>query len=285
MGSQNSFNPLNEKCNESAILRSILQIAKVDNAQNMKKLLSLSDLTAEVLSHKMFSISVKSHDLEMVQTLLEAGLDPNTPLLVHGFPETALQFTSHIQFHDIAFDLARLLLSYGASTQPLYGGEPALAEAIISENEELITLLLDHGARACSGVLSTISRRNYYTHDAIYYFRMLRDAGADMRSPTPKGRTLLGLTSNNLLMEWLIEEGCDVNASQSYEFATGSDVLPHYVDHITTPLGIAVANGNLAGINVLLHAGAEVNMHINRIYFSIGSRNSLQEYQGHHNPS
>ncbi|CAI7589927.1 unnamed protein product [Penicillium pancosmium] len=263
IGSQSSLDStLGEKCHESMVLRSILQIAKVDNAQSMKKLLSLSDLTAEVLSHKIFSTSVRNHDLDMLRILLGAGLNPNIPILVHGeFPETTLQYASRLHFHNIAVDLARLLLSYGASTEPMYGGEPALAEAIISENEELITLLLDHGARPCSRVLSTISRRNYYClRDAIYYFRMLLDVGADISGPTPEGRTLLGLTSNNLLIKWLIEQGCDVNAPQKYEFQPVSDVLPQYVDHITTPLGIAVANGNFAGIKILLDSDAEVNM-------------------------
>ncbi|KAJ5743700.1 hypothetical protein N7533_008570 [Penicillium manginii] len=248
--------PSDNRRNEFMVIRNILRKAKLDDAENMKSLLASQDLTTEVIAHKIFRASVEMRDNEMMRIMLEAGMWPDAPLLIDKFHGTALQHISGMLPREVACGLARILLSHGASTDPKNAGEPPLARAIDSDNTALFNLLVAHGAKPSPQALRMAVSRKSWVKIIIPYFQMLYDAGVDLKSTTVDGKTLLGIAKDDVLTKWLVDHGCDVNAPQICELQNDSY---EWVNHITSPLGIAAADGKLAVMRVLLEAGANIN--------------------------
>ncbi|KAJ5414549.1 hypothetical protein N7509_001176 [Penicillium cosmopolitanum] len=249
--------PFHTRRSEFRVLRDILQECKLDDAKNMRNLLAFKDLTAEVIAHKIFRASIEIRDKEMVRIMLEAGMCPNTPLLIDNFRGTALQYVSGIFPPETACDLANILLSHGASTEPMNAEETPLTRAIEYNNTALFKLLVAHGAIPSSQALRMAASRKSWVKIIIDYFEMLYNAGFDLSSTTVDGKTLLGISKDVVLTKWLIDHGCDVNAPQICELQNDSY---DWVNHITSPLGIAAADGKLAIMQVLLKAGANIDL-------------------------
>jgi ankyrin repeat protein len=94
--------------------------------------------------------AVENGDVEMVRTLLEAGANPNQPVGFGYSYQKVLNILSEQQFdaESSQLEIAHLLLEYGANPNWAreFGGTP-LEQAISRNNDELVKLLREYGAK------------------------------------------------------------------------------------------------------------------------------------------
>lgn len=207
--------------------------------------------------------AISDRDLDQLEQLLEDGADCNSythsfiylpiaMIIDNEFPTTPLQ-EACLQGN---IEAAELLLKYGANPNKYYWGSFSPVGAIYASPSgravryDLVPLLVAYGAD-----MSKTGHRTLVTQDAHAAFLELiyeEDAQRAIEliatmtdKPTAlknwDGTTLLGATDNEIIAKWLIEEGANVNESNSQG---------------TTPLMHAVADQDINRVKLFLENGA-----------------------------
>lgn len=218
-------------------------------------------------------------DTIAVKLLLEAGLDPNTPL------------TTAAAFGQV--ETLQLLLSRGADPNMSNGGKLPLSMAVAysSQNSvEVAKLLFEAGADASAKdaegktpIFAAVYRLLQPTAKDREFFKLLLSKGADVNARDKTGYTPLMKAASISgggpgAVAALLDAGADVNArAESGEtpliltalagnldvvrvlLARGAD--PNAVDkHGWTPLIMAVSGNHAEAVKELLAGGADVNL-------------------------
>jgi ankyrin repeat protein len=193
----------------------------------------------------------------MIETLLKAGVDPNTPVLSRG--ETALMMTARTGKPDAV----KMLLAHGArvnATENLRGTN-ALMWAAEQGHAAIVKLLLDNGAEIAmeSKVIRPI-RRN-----GLGFARPAPDG-------KPTGDPMGGLTA---LLFAVRQGGLD---TVRVLVAAGADINKAAVDG-SSPLLVAVQNGHYEIARLLLDRGANPNQanlkNWTPLYLAVSNRDAL----------
>ena len=175
----------------------------------------------------------------MIETLLNAGIDPNAPVLPHG--ETALMMAARTG----KVDAVKMLLDHGARVNAVENlrGTTALMWAAEQGHAAVIQLLADNGAdvRARSKTL-----------------RLIKRGGLGFARPGPDGKIpaadpIGGLTALLFAARQGAIDGVRVL------IAAGADVSQTSVDG-SSPLLVAVQNGYYDTARFLLEHGANPNL-------------------------
>lgn len=208
--------------------------------------------------------AARNDDAATVQSLIQQHADVNAPD-VDG--TTALIYAAH----ENDLDLVKALLSAGANPKAANRyNVTALSEASKLANGEMIELLLSKGADPNATVgegetpLMTASRTG-----TLSGVKALLAAGAKVNATESyRGETALmwAVAENHAdIAKTLIDAGADVNArSTFYDFkfrkvASGGTQAVYYRGGLT-PLLFAARQGAVQSAEVLLNAGADVNL-------------------------
>jgi ankyrin repeat protein len=193
----------------------------------------------------------------MIETLLKARVDPNTPVLSRG--ETALMMASRTG----KLDAVRILIDHGANVNAIENlrGTNALMWAAEQGHSEIVKFLIEKGAdiNAQSAVIKPI-RRN-----GLGFARLA--PGAE-----PNGDPMGGLTA----LLFATREGS--LETVRVLVAAGADVRHAAVDG-SSPLLVAIQNGHYDIARFLLDHGSDPNQPNLKgwspLYLSVANRNAL----------
>ncbi|KAL2822787.1 ankyrin [Aspergillus cavernicola] len=244
-------------CKDQAII-AVFQLSGLDNLQCLRNLLLLPGMTAHAFCEKVFASAVRACDLQTMQTLLKAGMDPDAAILYNDWLDSPSTVAALVREPKIALEMSCLLLSHGAGSKDLTLLQPALFYAIDSKNEDLIKVLFQKGVPVNERMLQkAIETEN------SHLFQMLLDADWDINEMMHDNSrrtsfTVLGLAvqkNDVILMQTLLALGAEVDALQGITLGEKDE----YFSGISTALGLAVEEGNDEMINCLLEAGANVN--------------------------
>jgi ankyrin repeat protein len=212
-------------------------------------------------------------NIEAVRLLLEAGADVN---FIDGLGDTAwnqarrqgyaeiaalLEQAGAVEPEEVRQDLHKAilwgnaeavehLLEQGADANARDADDrPALLNAIDNwDKEEIVRLLLDHGAAVNVGIPLMAAVQGYRPRtDPHAVVRLLIERGADVNAAEEDGRTALYVaaqTPDTEILRLLLEAGADVNAWCWYG---------------RTALMEAAHSGRYANVALLLAHGADVN--------------------------
>ncbi|KAJ5984491.1 hypothetical protein N7481_006590 [Penicillium waksmanii] len=239
----------------SRIIRYILGLAKLDNIQSMKNLISVDGLTAEVISRKIFQSSIMIYDFEMVQIMLLAGMHPDTPMVFDKSHETPLQYLSETKECFLSIQLVHLLLSHGASLDPRNDSKPAITKAMERRNKRIFKLLLLHLHETHSSHNFSIKTR-YKGCNLEDFVEMFVDVAVNPNCMTEEATLFFGRAKAGLV-NWFIRGGLDLEAPQKYPV---TDENGERFEQTTSLLGSAAAAGNMACMRVLIETGANLNL-------------------------
>ncbi len=239
-----------------------------ENSDLLQLLLSLKQPTTDALAESIFGAALQMQNLELVQTILDTGLNPNSSIV----DDTCTPLQYALRSGNV--ELCRMLLDAGADvnrTGPFY---TPLNCAVMGGHIELVEILLDAGAR-----VNELDWEESPLHIAvdlggIELIEILLRSGADINSTNNYEETALhvAVSSNNIeISNLLLSAGADVNACDVDEetalvraVQTGS---PELVSCILTAsprdIGTALctaANGyQMKTVQVLLDAGAYID--------------------------
>jgi ankyrin repeat protein len=221
--------------------------------------------------------AVEEGNIEAVRLLVEAGADVNlmddegdtawNMARRWGYAEIAdlLQLAGAVEPADVEAQLHRAILwgkteavarlleqSVDPNTQDRYNRSALLIAIENWGKEEIVRLLLDHGARIAEGkeavtLLSAAVDSHRPLLDAHTIVRLLIERGADIHASFDDGSTVLLCASeraNTETVRLLLDAGAEVNKGD-WEGRT--------------PLMLAAHCGNIATVVLLLEHGADVN--------------------------
>ncbi|KAB8278270.1 ankyrin repeat-containing domain protein [Aspergillus minisclerotigenes] len=243
--------------NSDGLILSVFRISGLNNIQSLRHLLSVSGATAQAIAQRLFASAIRARDLRSIGMMLEAGMSPDTPVMVQWRPTPPLIVAAKTQDLAVGLEMGRLLLSHSTNSAMPKVLEAALFEAIKSQNMDLVTALLSKGAPVSANSLqaAVMSR-------VAWLFEVLLEAGGDINKRC-KGRRSTGSTPLGVavglkdmsLTKRLLALGAEVDALQSVEFQENGKFL--FLE--TTALGVAVNRGDDAMIRLLLASNANVN--------------------------
>ena len=254
--------------------KTVLRMVRAHDGLQYKHLLSHRGPTSEALSEKIFQIALRARDIEVVQIALGCGIDPNK----QGFTWTGTQM-SPLQLASMQgnVEMANILLNAGAEVNG-----SILENAVMSENPEMVVLLLAKGAHAGTTDGDEALREAVQCGD-ILSARNLISAGADVASADDQGNTALHLACGNChfdeftyerrfeMVKILIQAGADVNAVtdsgitvlecavQNGSIDTIQSLLDAGTEGIGSAIYFALDQGDVEILEILLSAGADVN--------------------------
>ena len=221
-----------------------------NNVKHIKMLLSTHEPTSGAIVEKLFASTVRLIDMDTVENMLEAGMDPNATVdTIHHGPLSSLQFATISG--DGGLELMQLLLSNGVDVNLSHNGNSALNFAIDGGSRKVTQVLLDHGAIVTSSCLSTVA--TYKKIDDLV--RNDINACPDVNERTgwqdPSTLTQAVWCRDVEMIGMLLARGADVNELVAVDF--DNDLA------VTTELGIAVRSTNLQVIQPLLWACRNAN--------------------------
>lgn len=232
--------------------------------QHVKCLLSTKGPTADAIKQQIFSSVMRLEEPAMLRFILTAGVELDTTIetLTGAGWGSPLSFAAGIKDGKKSFDFVRLLIDAGADVNfRIFSGatDSALTSALRTGHMDVVNMLIEEGARACSSSLACAIRTG---RDEIV--QLILKAGADVNSPfgviwehitTPIG--LAALLGHFKIARTLIERGADINAMQrtycTKVVSLGCVKLPpgHHRTP-TTALGIAIVQRHLKIAQLLL---------------------------------
>ncbi|KAI9926074.1 hypothetical protein ASPWEDRAFT_169940 [Aspergillus wentii DTO 134E9] len=238
------------------IMMRLFQGFGLDAREGTRELLFISSITASVAAERLFGRALKTGDLNTVEMLLKAGMDPHTPMLDDSLrPLTPLEYVAFSDRHarSVSHQMTRLLLSYHAQPNKHLGKHSALQRATSSKDKRLMDILLSRGAAISSHTLKAAAE----TSDASVV-RILVDAALTVNQRIQfndeNWGAMLGKAvheSNLEMARSFLSWGADVNALQPLRGARD--------ERQTTVLGIAAYAGDIPMLELLLANGAVVN--------------------------
>ncbi|PKY07206.1 ankyrin [Aspergillus campestris IBT 28561] len=225
--------------------------------QNIRSLLSMPGATAHAISLRLWASAVRTHNLEAVQSLLKAGINPDTPVLFNDDPVQPLEIATQSQNNAVALEMSCSLLSYNACSKDSQTLESALYHATEAGNKCLMELFLSKGAHVSGNTLKAAIHLN--TPDLLETL-LAADSDVNKRCDhevCDKQYSVLGIAvkRNNVpLTRRLLSLGAKIDACQQVCF-------PNYTveNWQSTTLGLAAIEANDSMIDLLLTAGADVN--------------------------
>ena len=218
---------------------------------------------------KSLHIAVVEGHTEIVNTLLDKGVDANSHGGQYGSALQAASFMGHTKIVNILLDKGADVNCQGG----LYGS--ALYAALIKGHITIANILLDKGAGAYDNALQTAS----FDGD-IDIVHILLDKGADVNIQGGRYGNALQAASfmgHIDIVNILLDKGADVN-SQSGQFGNALQAASFkgYIDIVNillvegadvnsvggyygNPLQAATFHGHIEIVNILLDKGADVN--------------------------
>ncbi|KAJ5609907.1 hypothetical protein N7528_009173 [Penicillium herquei] len=241
------------RLHDSQVLK-MLKDSGWDDSHHLKILLSTRGPTAESIAEKVFASMVRMMRVDMLETMLGAGMDPN------GLIETiARGLITPLQFGAGCEDglrLVKILILHKADVNVCVRERSALYYAIKIDHHWITNLLLSHGAIVTPGCLSALAEgvNLRLGNDLVQY--MIASC-PDINSRTgwqgSEGALVQAVKSNNVfVVDLLLARGAEINQLVSLPFVAGQ-FLP------TTVLGLAVENASLQVIQSLLWACKDMN--------------------------
>lgn len=202
--------------------------------KHLEIMLSIPEPTAGAIAEKVFVSALRLLDMDNVEMMLKAGVNPNNPFEAdnHGV-HTPLQFAAF----DGSTKLIALLLSHGASVGFSFDDDPALYHAVCARNEEAIRALLLHGAIFTSPYLCAARVEGIDTGLVGDLIDACSDVNAPNRRQDPSALAQAVKTENDEAMELLLAKRAEVNALTDFKtvgWRFGN----------TTVLGLGVILGN-----------------------------------------
>ncbi|CAG7940457.1 unnamed protein product [Penicillium salamii] len=219
--------------------------------KHIQILLSTREPTAEAIAERVFSSALRLIDVDAVKMMLEAGMDPNNPLIEaipHGVL-TPLQFAARSQ-HERSGELIDILISHGADVDYSCNDYPPLFYAIHNDKSSHMYTLMSHGAIATSSCLSAATGLK-----DIEAFIRIADSCVDVNARTgwqsPSALAEAVEHQNIEMIQILLSKGANVNDLVAIEFE--GDITT------TTVLGRGVQSHSINVIRALLVGCDELN--------------------------
>ncbi|KAB8225869.1 ankyrin [Aspergillus novoparasiticus] len=239
------------------LILSVFRISGLNNTQSLRRLLSVPGATAQAIAQRLFASAIRARDLRSIGMMLEAGMSPDTPVMVQWRPTPPLIVAAKTQDLAVGLEMSRLLLSYSTDSAIPKVLEAAVFEAIKSKNMVLVAVLLSKGAP-----VSANSLRAAVMSRVAWLFEFLIQAGGDInqrcKGIRSTGSSPLGVAiaiDDMSLTKRLLALGADVDALQRVKFQENDQLLCLK----TTALGVAVNCGDDDMIRLLLASNANVN--------------------------
>lgn len=245
----------------------ILSLVRGRACLQYKHLLSHNGITSEALSEKIFQSALRAKDVQVIQTMLDFGIDPMKQGHIQGY--TPLQYVSLSNNVEIATRLIEA--GAGVNATSSYRTNSPLTLAAYSEQLEVIALLLTEGAHAnTAGGVAAL--RVAVQKGDILLAQNLISAGVDITTEDDRGYTALHYAHKSLeMVKVLLQAGADIDAVTHHDFTVlefaaqhGSlDIVRSLLDAEPQAFGSAVyfaaEHGDIELIRMLLDAGADVD--------------------------
>lgn len=224
-----------------------------NSVKHLEILLSTIEPTAGAIAEKLFASALRLFDMNTVEMMLKAGMNPNGPIetISHG-ALTPLQFSAYVK----NMDLMKLLLFYGADVNISYNGKSAFQYAIKHKSEQAARALLSYGAIITPACLAAAAAEN---NTSIDLFSIIISACSDVNAQSGwQDASALAhavLAEKVEIIKLLLTKGADVSALVDIDFDEDWG--------ITTVLGLGVKSQKLEIIEPLLQACMSVNPEVN----------------------
>jgi ankyrin repeat protein len=235
---------------QDGLILKVLRISGLNTLENMKHLFAMPGLTPRSIAEKVFGSAVRYSDSETITVMLEAGMDPQTPVLPDDLGwNAAMTPLEYFCRTTPSVRMAKLLLSRNADVNA-YKCAPCLALALFSSHSDLVDLLISHGAN----IDDCLTRLNSceYSDDTFHTLRPFLDRlvhDTNNRKDRERLATLLAISIKAQEVEWvefLIARDADVNSLHEVYFEVDFSN--------TTAVGLAAESGNMEILRVLLAA-------------------------------
>lgn len=221
-----------------------------NNGKHLPILISSDEPTAAAIAEKLFASALRSLDLKTVKRMLEAKMNPNTAVeTIDDGVLTPLQFACIIS-KDKSMELVQLLLTHGADVSFSYNEGSPLNYAIENNNDNVIHLLLAHGAIVAPSCLSSalFMINDDLTRDLIDACSNVNDRTRWQDSTALAQAVVAGRVA---IIHLLLAKGAEVNELIDIDFE--NDIA------VTTVLGLAARSKSLEMIQLLLGFCENVN--------------------------
>ncbi|KAL5362178.1 ankyrin repeat-containing domain protein [Aspergillus floccosus] len=225
---------------EDDLVLHVLRISGLNTLHNMRHLFAMPGLTPRAIAENLFGSAVRCSDLGTITVMLDAGMDPQTPVMTKDYIEepamTPLEYVCDIK---PSIRIAQLLLSHNANVNA-YRYSPCLLSALLRQHSDLIDLLISHGADidiCLEELKSTACRGAMHSNGIIHPLKPFLDRFLDVD-----------------WVEMLITRDADVNSLHEVRFEEDS--------FHTTALGLAAKSGNMDILRMLLTANVASDLQI-----------------------
>lgn len=222
-----------------------------DDPNHLQILLTTREPTAESIAEKIFASALRSRNFEILESLLNAGMDPNG--LVDTVPEGNL---TPLQFALVNEDnkLVEMLISYKADVNLCVSGRPALYYAVKSEDIHFTNTLLTHGAIVtpiCLLALAESKTARLEIETVQFMIRSCPDVNSRAGWQDPSALVQAVRSKNYFMIDLLLSRGAEINDLVTIDFETEID--------LTTILGLAAMKGDMGLMDPLLQACKDMN--------------------------